>query len=280
MMSCFPFLKSLPGDLLSLNKIEQIRQKPKQFLNSICMRHTETYDKDIKRNVLDLYMKQIGLQTKNNSECGMFSEVNMRVMMGELLSAGSETTATCIIWIILHLIRNPEIQRRLHEEIDDVIGKERSPNLEDKIKLPFLEATILEGLRIAPVAPLSVPHAVHEDVTFRGFVIPKETTVLVNLHSVLKDPHIWSEPDCFRPERFLDESGNISVPEEFIPFSVGRRACLGESLARMELFLYTATLLQKFTISSAEEGTLPSDRGHLGMTFSPLPFKIRLKERW
>ncbi|XP_045190792.1 cytochrome P450 2U1-like [Mercenaria mercenaria] len=278
MMSCFPFLKSLPGDLLSLEKIEQVRQKPKIFLNSICKRHSETYDQDKKRNVLDLYMKQIGREQKNGS-CTLFTDVNMRVLMGELLSAGSETTATCIVWIILYLIKNPDIQRRLQEELDVVVGSERQPKLEDKFKLPFLEATILEGLRIAPVAPLSVPHAVHDDVTFRGYTIPKETTILVNLHSVLKDPTIWKDPNCFRPDRFLNENGKVTVPAEFIPFSIGRRACLGESLARMELFLYTATLLQRFKLCSAEDGRLPSDHGHLGMTYSPYPFKIRLIRR-
>lgn len=278
LMSCLPCLKKLPGDFLSLEKIQQVRKKPKDFLINVCKRHSETYDNGKKRHVLDMYRKEISRQKENGGDI-MFTEDTMRVLMGELLSAGSETTATCIIWIILYLIRNPDIQSRLQDDIDNVIGRKRPPVLTDKIKLPFLEATILEGLRIAPVAPLSVPHAVHDNVVFRGFTIPKETTVLVNLHSVLKDPTVWDDPDCFRPERFLNDEGKVSVPDEFIPFSIGRRACLGESLARMELFLYTATLLQKFKLLSADEGLLPSEKGHLGMTYSPCPFKIRLKER-
>lgn len=279
LMSCLPFLRRLPGDFLSLDKIEKVRQKPKEFLKTVCQQHSETYTSGKKRHVLDLYKTEIIRQSLKDNPTDMFTELNMRVLMGELLSAGSETTATCIIWIILYLIRNPEIQDRLHADIDCVIGNDRTPVLADKINLPYLEATILEGLRIAPVAPLSVPHAVHEDVSFRGYTIPKETTVLVNLHSVLKDPSIWEDPDSFRPERFLNDNGQVKIPDEFIPFSIGRRACLGESLARMELFLYTATLLQKYKLFSAVEGQMPILKGHLGMTFSPIPFKLRLQTR-
>lgn len=277
LMSCFSVLKYLPGDLLGIEKIATIRQKPKEFIQYACLRHSQRYNEMNKTNVLDMFKME--MKIANGDENTVFTEKQMFALMGELLSAGSETTATTIIWIIVHLIRNPILQKRLQADIDEVIGNCRQPALEDRKKLPLLEAAILEGLRIATVAPLSVPHAVHEDITFRGFLIPRDTTVLVNLHSVLKDPEVWPDPDSFRPERFLDDVGNVIVPKEFIPFCTGRRSCIGESLARMELFLYLASLLQKFDILPDDAHNLPSVEGHLGMTYSPYPFKLRLNLR-
>lgn len=276
LMSCLPFLQDMPGDLLNLDKIDKLRQKPRDFMNVMCSRHSITCESERTRTVLDMYRKEMA---RNHDNGKLFTELHMRVLMGELLSAGSETTATTILWLVLYLIRNPDIQTRLQVNIDEIVGRERQPTLADKSKLPYVEATILEVLRIAPVAPLSVPHAVHEDVTFRGYNIPKESTIFVNLHSVLKDPEIWSDPDCFRPERFINEDGCVSIPKEFIPFSIGRRGCLGESLARMELFLYTTTMLQRFEFSSSEPGRMPSTDGRLGLTYSPYPFTVRATVR-
>lgn len=278
LMSCFPWLQSLPGDILGIKRIENIREKPKEFLTYVFEKHAKSFNTEETRDVLGLYLKEIHNNPLSGRQCE-FNDVTMRALMGELLSAGSETTATCIIWIILYLTLNPDLQTRLQSDIDDIVGKERQPSLQDRQYLPMVEATILEGLRISSVAPLSVPHAVHEDVEFRGFVIPKETTVLVNLHSVMKDPVLWPEPEVFKPERFLDGDGAVCIPKEFVPFSLGRRSCLGESLARMELFLYITSLLQTFTLTFPASESLPTTEGVLGMTYSPKPFKIKAVAR-
>lgn len=271
--SCFPWLKSLPGDLIGIKQIEKIREKPEQFFKYMVARHEEADNNKETSDVLGLYLNEIA---NNNSgrQCE-FTVKTMSSLMKELLSAGSETTATCIVWIVLYLILNPDLQTRLQKDIDEVVEKPEHLSLKDRQYLPLVEATILEGLRIAPVAPLSVPHAVHEDVNFRGFLIPKETTVLVNIHSVMKDPTIWPEPNSFKPERFLDSDGAVCIPKEFLPFSIGRRSCLGESLARMELFLYVTSLLKTFTLQIADDEPTPTTEGVLGMTYSPKPFKIK-----
>ncbi|XP_052770451.1 cytochrome P450 2D4-like [Mya arenaria] len=272
LMSVFPWLIYIPGDFLGLGKIEKIREKPKQFLQHVFSWHSEFCKGKETRDILGLYRQEIDKGC--NGQSSLFNETTMRALMGELLSAGSETTATCIIWIILYLILNPDLQTRLQNNIDEVVGMDRRPSLNDRQHLPLVEAVILEGLRIRPIAPLSVPHAVHEDVNFRGYLIPAETTVLVNLHSVLKDPQTFPEPDVFNPERFLDETGHVIIPKQFIPFSTGRRSCLGESLARMELFLCVTSLLQRFTMTSPLGSPPPSTEGVLGMTFCPKPFKM------
>ncbi|KAK2169207.1 hypothetical protein LSH36_12g36072 [Paralvinella palmiformis] len=108
--------------------------------------------------------------------------------------------------------------------------------MDDRKKLPFTEASILEIQRLADIVPLGIPHAVTEDVQFRGYFIPKDTLVLSNMYSVHMNPELWPEPEKFKPERFLQRGMKVEK-KELIPFSVGKRVCLGESLARAELFL-------------------------------------------
>jgi len=113
-----------------------------------------------------------------------------------------------------------------------------------------MEATIMEILRYASLVPTAVFHATTEDVVFQGFKIPKHTSILPNVWKCLQDPAIWGDPDNFRPERFLSPDGKSVVKHEaLIPFSIGKRVCLGETLARDELFLFTSALFQRFEVT-------------------------------
>ena len=112
---------------------------------------------------------------------------------------------------------------RLQSDIDNIIPDHCVPRLEDKAKLAYVEAFIMEVQRCANIAPLAVPHAVTSDnVIFHGYNIPKDIPVLFNLDSVLKDPDIFENPLLFNPERFIDADGKVFRPKEFIPFGIGR----------------------------------------------------------
>ncbi|KAJ8017130.1 hypothetical protein DPEC_G00014560 [Dallia pectoralis] len=137
---------------------------------------------------------------------------------------------------------------RVQEEISKVIGS-RQPMAEDRKNLPYTDAVTHEIQRMANIAPLSLPHATSQDVTFQGYFIKKGTDVIVLLASVLKDESEWETPHSFNPAHFLNDKGQFVKRDAFLPFPAGRRACPGESLARMELFLFFTSLLQRFHFS-------------------------------
>uniref|UniRef100_A0A8C4L4E2 Cytochrome P450 family 2 subfamily U member 1 n=1 Tax=Equus asinus TaxID=9793 RepID=A0A8C4L4E2_EQUAS len=170
-------------------------------------------------------------------------------------------------------------KEKVHEEIERVVGPDRAPSLTDKAQMPYTEATIMEVQRLTVVVPLSIPHMTSETTVLQGYTIPKGTVVLPNLWSVHRDPAIWEEPDEFHPNRFLDDQGQLVKKEAFIPFGIGKRVCMGEQLAKMELFLMFASLIQSFKFALPKDSETPLLTGRYGLTLAPHPFNVIISKR-
>ncbi|XP_068827246.1 cytochrome P450 2D14-like isoform X3 [Capricornis sumatraensis] len=224
------------------------------------------------RHLTDAFLDEVK-EAKGNPESS-FNDENLRLVVADLFSAGMVTTSTTLAWALLLMILHPDVQRRVQQEIDEVIGKVRRPEMGDQALMPFTVAVVHEVQRFADIIPLGVPHMTSRDIEVQGFHVPKGTTLITNLSSVLKDETLWEKPFRFHPEHFLDAQGRFVKQEAFIPFSAGRRACLGEPLARMELFLFFTSLLQHFSFSVPAGQPRPSNHGVFAFLVTPAPYQL------
>lgn len=164
--------------------------------------------------------------------------------------AAIETTLWSIEWGIAELVNHPEIQHKLRNELDAVLGP--NPITEsDTQKLPYLQAVIKETLRFRMAIPLLVPHMNLHDAKLGGFDIPAESKILVNAWWLANNPAHWKKPEEFRPERFLEEDANVEANGNdfrYLPFGVGRRSCPGIILALPILSITIGRLVQNFEL--------------------------------
>ncbi|XP_030642012.1 cytochrome P450 2B4 [Chanos chanos] len=269
-----PFLKYFPGPH---QKIKQNADQLKGFIQEEINKHRKTLDPDHLRDFIDAYLVEI--ERQQSKEDSTFFEENMVISTADLFLAGTDTTSTTLRWGIIYMMENPEIQERCHKEIVRVVGYDRSPSMDDREVLPYTYATIHEIQRCGNIAPLGVVHETTQPTQLRGYHIPKGTWINVNLSAILTDKDHWKYPDTFNPENFLDEKGQFCKQESFLPFSLGPRVCLGETLARMELFLFFTSLLQRVRFSWPDGSPPPDMEGTAGIVRGPRPFKIMCHSR-
>jgi cytochrome P450 len=190
------------------------------------------------------------------------SEDEMVTLCSEFLTGGTDTTSTALQWIMANLVKYPDVQRRIVEEIRDVMGGDddgdkKEVKEEDLHKFPYLKCVILEGLRRHPPAHFVLPHAVTEDVVLNGYLVPKNGTVNFIVAEMGRDPRVWEDPMEFKPERFLkNETFDITGSKEIkmMPFGVGRRICPGYNLALLHLEYFVANLVWNFDWKVPEGG--------------------------
>ncbi|XP_047444005.1 cytochrome P450 2J4-like [Mugil cephalus] len=251
-------------------KIFSLIQELIDFVEIRIKEHKDTLDPSSPRDYIDSFLIEMG--QKEDKESG-FDLKNLSFCTMDLFVAGTETTTTTLYWGLLYMIHYPDIQERVQAEIDAVIGSSRQPCMTDRENLPYTDAVIHEIQRMGNIVPLNVFHMTNKDTTVDKYTIPKGTAVLPTLHSVLRDESMWETPNSFNPQHFLDQDGKFRKREAFLPFSAGKRVCLGEQLARMELFLFFTSLLQRFSFS-APPGEKPTLEYKLGIIHCPKPYRL------
>ncbi|XP_047018768.2 cytochrome P450 2C14-like [Ictalurus punctatus] len=205
----FPWLVELPPGkhLKVMNDVDEVMD----FSRGKVPEHKDSLDPDNPQDFIDCFL--IRLKQEKDNPSTEFHYENLIASVLNIFLAGTESTSTTIRYAIMLLIKHPEIQTRMQKEIDTVIGRERSPSLEDRKSLPFTHAVIHEVQRYIDLVPLNFPYYTTHQITFRGYTIPK---VMMN--------------KLFKKQ--------------------GKRSCVGKFLARMELFIFLVSLLQHFTFTT------------------------------
>lgn len=177
------------------------------------------------------------------------------------------------------MMHYPEVKERVQEELMDVVGEERLPNISDMNKLIYTKATLYEIMRRSSVVPMGTTHSTDREIEFEDYILPKNAHVIPLLYAVHMNPEYWDEPEDFRPERFIiknETTGELQIhkPDHFMPFGAGQRMCLGDHLAEKEFFLFFSSMLHVFDLSTPEGAELPSLKGVAAVTVTPNDFNV------
>ncbi|XP_064020933.1 cytochrome P450 2J6-like [Pogoniulus pusillus] len=246
------------------------------FMNGLLAKEVESHKgkrkSDENKDFIDYYLDQID-KTKGDADA-TYDEENLIQSIFDLFLAGTETTASTLRWALLYMVVYPDIQEKVQKELDAVVGRSHLICYEDRKKLPYTNAVIHEIQRYSNIILVALPRQSVKDTQLLGYPVPKNTIILANIDSVLSDPGKWETPDQFNPGHFLDEDGNFINRDAFLAFSAGHRVCMGELLARMELFIVFSTLLQAFRFTLPEGVKEVSTKLVFGSTMKPPPYQL------
>ncbi|KAL8188134.1 UNVERIFIED_CONTAM: hypothetical protein K2H54_062049 [Gekko kuhli] len=224
------------------------------------------------QDFIDFYLFQ--MEKSKNDPKSTYNEDNLAHCIFDLFIAGTETTSLTLRWALLLMANCPDIQEKVHKEMEDVLGSSQLLCYRDLKKLPYTNAVIHEIQRFQYILFLGVPRQCTKDVNMCGFLIPKGAAIFPDLRSVLLDPKQWKTPEEFNPNHFLDKDGSFVEREAFLPFGAGARACLGEQLARIEVFIFFANLLRAFTFQLPEGVKELNADPIVGSSLVPHPYKL------
>ncbi|POI21261.1 hypothetical protein CIB84_014992, partial [Bambusicola thoracicus] len=216
----FPaILDSLPGPHQTLIKNTETVD---DFIKEIVRAHQESFDPSCPRDFIDAFINKMQ-QEKDNS---YFTVECLTRTTLDLFLAGTGTTSTTLRYGLLILLKYPEIEEKMHKEIDRVVGRDRSPCMADRSQLPYTDAVIHEIQRFIDFLPLNVPHAVTKDTTLRDYFIAKDTMIFPLLSPILQDSKEFPNPEKFDPGHFLNANGSFRKSNYFMPFSTGKELFL------------------------------------------------------
>ncbi|XP_030494056.2 flavonoid 3'-monooxygenase [Cannabis sativa] len=231
-------------------KMKKLHKRFDTFLGAIIEEH-KTKIAQNKQQTHDLLTTLISSNENSEDESEKLTDTEIKALLLNMFTAGTDTSASTVEWAIAELIRHPNIMAQVQEELDRVVGRDRLVGDMDLAQLTYLQAVVKETFRLHPSTPLSLPRMASEDCEINGYHIRKGSTLLVNVWAIARDPEQWTNPLEFRPERFLPNGEKCHVDIkgnnfEVIPFGAGRRICAGMSLGLRMVQLLTATLVQAF----------------------------------
>ncbi|XP_059149364.1 cytochrome P450 2U1-like [Physella acuta] len=276
LVNFFPVLNKLPGDFFGGKMMASNMQKVADlFRTKFIGRHND----DETNNFVAAYLSQMKKKL-SGGQTTLLDEDNLVKIMLELFLAGGGTTSTSLLWCYIYALSYQDVQEKIYKEIEEEIGTVRVPTMQDRTKLVYLNAFLNEVARISSLAAHSFAHSNKTDTEIRGYRIPKGSFIVPNLDSIHFDKKIWGQDVmAFKPERFIDSEGKLKNPEELVPFGIGRRICMGESMTKMIQFLMMASLIQRFKILPSDPKSPPPIKYEFGLDVAPAPFEVRFVDR-
>ncbi|NXS60201.1 CP1A4 protein, partial [Brachypteracias leptosomus] len=245
-----PLLQYLPNRTMQVFK--DVNRRFNLFVQKIVEEHYTSFDKEHIRDITDSLIEHCQEKSVGEGACTSLSDEKIINIVNDLFGAGFDTVTTALSWSLMYVALYPDIQKKIQEELDQTIGRERRPRLSDRGTLPYTEAFILEMFRHSSFLPFTIPHSTTKATVLNGYYIPKDTCVFVNQWQVNHDEKLWKDPSVFKPERFLNATGteiNKMESDKVLSFGLGKRRCIGESIGRWEVFLFLAIMLQELEFS-------------------------------
>ncbi|GBN91756.1 Cytochrome P450 1A1, partial [Araneus ventricosus] len=276
----FPWLRVFMNtfNIGSKGQLFKVITEVKDYCKKQIQEHEATFDPKNIRDFVDSYLLEV--KKRRDDPNTTFRKEVLEDISRVFFGAGSGTVSVAVDWMLLVCAAYPEVQKKIHSEIDEVIGQDRFPTRNDHLSMPFTEAAIAELMRWKTIIPLNIMRCTLQDTELRGYFIPKHTNVLSVSWAVDHDARLWGKDvHEYKPERFLSQDGSKVVkPEYAIPFSIGKRSCPGKPLAETEVFLYLVAILQKFEVQPPP-GKQSDLEGEVGFSLQPQKQDLCFKQR-
>lgn len=279
-LSLIPWIRHLFPNGTHYNQIREASMGVNAFIESVIQKNLAGHEDGHVRSFLDLYFQEMKKTAPKEEGFGFQYDQLVLGVVDFFFPAISGAT-TQMAMLFERLLLNPEVVAKMQAEIDDVVGHGRLPSLDDRSNLPYTEATLREAMRIDTLVPSGIAHVATQDTTLRGYDIPKGTIMMLGLDAMHNQPDVWGDPDVFRPERFLDARGKLSLAKDVsVPFGAGKRLCAGETFARNTLFLVLAALVQNFNLRQRPSDKKPDLAARsTGVIISPADFWVKFEPR-
>ncbi|CAK5083546.1 unnamed protein product [Meloidogyne enterolobii] len=286
MLLSMPGLRYLPVFSKTFKLLDDNIEKVFVYINRIVYERINKIkfgETEEPKDLLDYFLKQAE-EAKNanwsEEKKENFDLKNLAPFSFDLFIAGQETTAKTLGFLVLYLLLDQRVQKKLHEELDNLReekiknGFDANFTMSDRTRLPYLNAVINETQRLANLLPINLAHRTMSDANILNkFNLKKGTPIVPQICCIFPRPY------RFEPERFLDDQGMLKRVEQLIPFGIGKRICMGESLARMEIFLFASNFFSHFEVLPVDPLNPPSSEKRRGLTVAPIHYNCRLVAR-
>ncbi|XP_006756031.1 PREDICTED: cytochrome P450 1B1, partial [Myotis davidii] len=264
-------------------EFQQLNRNFSNFVLDKFLRHRESFRPGAApRDLMDACILSVGKEAAEGSgdSAARLDEDYVPSTVTDIFGASQDTLSTALQWLLILFTRYPDMQARVQAELDEVVGRDRLPCLDDQPKLPYIMAFLYEAMRFSSLVPITIPHATTANASVLGYHIPKDTVVFVNQWSVNHDPMKWPHPEDFDPTRFLDQDGfiNKDLASSVMIFSMGKRRCIGEEISKTQLFLFISILAHQCNFKANPDEPAKMDFNY-GLTIKPKSFKINVTLR-